>query len=324
MTYTLDFSNPRFSESELPPKRSNLKLILWAGDGNHDGVSDVHRLAGYDVYLCLGLPGHLQKNIADLTGSQTLCMVNVNDTEQMAVFESIFKGAFSIIDTDYYGNTPTLSPAYYVSLLGSQGRANNTEGINSLVMPTENLLNMLEIFAPILPAHQREQRIWSSGIIELAKRDDLPTSHVWASPDLKQPFYDRTRELQEYFVTWQKLRNPLWPKCAETLEGHWDTLSIKTLCAPLMQQGVTEDVATTTQPHFETFSDYLARRVLVITSGLDVEAYMAECDNTKDIKDVIRVRQKMLNWFSAEMPAGLSCRLVKNESGPLQMCYVKD
>jgi hypothetical protein len=91
-----------------------------------------------------------------------------------------------------------------------------------------------------------------------------------------------------------------------------------------MQQGVTEDVAITIQPHFETFSDYLARRVLAITEGIDLEAYMAECENTKDIKDVIRVRQKMLNWFSAEMPAGLSCRLVKNESGPLQMCYVKD
>ena len=49
MTYILDFSNPHFLESELPPQRSNLKLMLWAGDGNHDGVSDGLRLAGYDV-----------------------------------------------------------------------------------------------------------------------------------------------------------------------------------------------------------------------------------------------------------------------------------
>ena len=331
MTYILDFSNPHFLESELPPQRSNLKLMLWAGDGNHDGVSDVQRLAGYDVYLCLGIPGpHLQKNIADLTGSQTLCMINVNDTKQMAAFEFIFKDAFSIIDTDYYGNTPTLSAAHYLTILERGGRAYNTEGINSLVMPTENLLNTLEIFVPILTPEQREQRTWSVGIIELAKRDDLPASHVWASPDLKHTFYDRTRDLQEHFVTWQKQRNPAWPKYAQTLEEQWNTLPIKTLCAPLMQRGVTEEVANTIQPYLETFSEYLGRRVLDITKGINIDAYMVKCENTKDINDVIRVRQKMLVWFNEEMPAGLSCAVghypstwMKNEPVIFGMCYVK-
>lgn len=310
MTYLLDFSKPHFLESFHPATRSNLKLILWAGDGEHDGVNDVQRLPDYDVYLCLGIPGpFLDRNIASLSGSQTLCMINVNNAEQMAAFKSIFRGAFSVIDSDYYGNTPRLPLSCYASLLGSNGKAYNTEGMNSLVMPVENLLNTLEIFAPVLPLHMKEQRRWSSGILDLAKRDYIPASHVWSSPDLKHDFYNNARKMQEIFVTWQSARNPAWPACAETLEGHWHNLPGKTLFSKINGQGTTQDVVDITRPHLQTFCDYLSQNVdaVFLLKGKDATDYHAECARTKNVNDGILLRQKVLRWLTTEMPDELSC-----------------
>jgi hypothetical protein len=82
---------------------------LWAGDGEHEGVTDVERLPNYDIYLCLGLSGsQFDKNVERLTDSQTICIVNVHDKEQMARFHAAFAGSFYYIDADYKGNTPTL------------------------------------------------------------------------------------------------------------------------------------------------------------------------------------------------------------------------
>ncbi len=144
MPYILDFTNPYQLTAELPPKRYNLRLILWAGDGEHEGVSDVRRLRNYDVYVCLGLqPDKLQRNIIDLTGAQILCMIDMRNQNQLALFRSVFQDCFSAIDADYFGNTPTLPLTVYTPLLGVGGIAYNTEGINGLIMPQDNFLSVL-------------------------------------------------------------------------------------------------------------------------------------------------------------------------------------
>jgi hypothetical protein len=71
----LDFTQPHTILQNQ--SRKNLRLILWAGDGEHDGISDVERLPNYDVYLCLGFRGpNFDKNVASLTDSQTFCIID--------------------------------------------------------------------------------------------------------------------------------------------------------------------------------------------------------------------------------------------------------
>ena len=51
-----------FKESDIPPKlpdslkgRTDLTMILWAGDCQQNGVADVLRLAPYNIYVCNGI-----------------------------------------------------------------------------------------------------------------------------------------------------------------------------------------------------------------------------------------------------------------------------
>ena len=46
--------------------KHGLKLMLWAGDGLHDGICDIERLSNYDVFLCAGYSGNLDVNITYL------------------------------------------------------------------------------------------------------------------------------------------------------------------------------------------------------------------------------------------------------------------
>jgi len=302
----------------MPQKRHGLKLILWAGDGEHEGVSDVKRLRDYDVFVCYGFEGpFLNNNINDLSGSQTICRMDVHNADHMAAFRQIFHGAFTMIDADYYGNTPVLPLSEYVPLLSPSGRAYHTEGINSLVMPQENILNVLEIFAPVLNAYASEQRRWSQGILELAKRDDIPASHVWSSPDLRHSWYDHTRDMQDKFVHWQKMRNPAWPACAATLEEHCDTLSIKTLCVRITQTSIAGDLEHI-RPYLQEFHDYLLKKIDTLYATQEkysmrstgaMTDYLMECIKSKNIYEAILIRQNVLKWLSTPVPDGLVCMI---------------
>lgn len=338
MTYILDFTN---LPSELPPKRRDLKLILWAGDGEHDGVSDVRRLQQYDVFLCLGFDGpQLQKNIADLTGDQILCKMDVHNKNHMDAFRQIFYDSFVVMDADYYGNTPILPLEIYLPVLAPSGTAYHTEGINSLVMPQEDMLNTLEIFAPLLNPYGKEQRRWSIGILELAKRDNIPASHIWASPDLKHSWYNHTREMQEKFVAWQKIRNPAWPACADTLEEHCDTLSAKTLCVRISERYTSPEVLEQNQYHMQHFHDYLVQKIAKLLESqpqfslrrvATTTDYALECMKAKDIYERILTHQNVLKWLSSPVPPGLVCiigcyRDMRYVDSPLKFgaYYVKD
>lgn len=302
MPHILNYVAYNVHPEGLPRIRQNLRLMLWAGDGNRDNVSDVMGLRGYDVYLCIGISHEgLQRNIADLSGSQTLCIVDINNAVQMKEFLKGFGGAFTHIDSDYRGNTPTLSPNHYAALLGPGGAAYNIEGINSLIMPEEELLDATEIFAPVLGSEARARRLWSSGILELSKRDDLLPSHVWSSPDLKHHFYESVREQQEVFVRRQKVRNDAWPSIKETLREQWDVLSAKTLIVNMTRVALPIE-----QEHLEEFSDFLtekAQSILSIKPNFTlIQTALEEACYGKDIREIIRIKQGVIRSLMIEVP----------------------
>jgi hypothetical protein len=291
---------------ELPRVRQNLRLMLWAGDGDREGLTDVARLQGYDVYLCMGISREgLERNIADLSGSQILCIIDVTNKNQMNEFIKGFGGAFIHIDSDYRGNTPTLPLNDYAALLGPGGVAHNIEGINSLIMPEEELLDVTELFAPVIDLDARARRIWSRAIIDLGKRDDLLPSHVWSSPDLKHPFYDNTRQQQQEFVRFQKERNGAWPSIQETLQAQWDILSIRILTANINRVALPIE-----QKHLEEFSNFLSEKIMTILSSKPeftlVQSALEEACYGKDLRELIRIKQQVLKDVTLYLPANIT------------------
>ena len=248
---------------ELPAKRQKLKLILWAGDGIHGEISDVARLRGYDMYICLGITKEgVRRNLQDLAPDQTICLIDVFNLGQMAEFHKHFDGAFSLINSDYYGNTPTLPLIDYERLLSDGGVARNIEGLNSLRMPVEEMLDSLELVAPLLSPELNDKRLWSSLILDLAKRDQLSPGAVWSSPDLKHPYYDYVRTEQNRFAEWQKRRNPSWPARGATLEEHWAILPVRTLSANLLSANLLRGPDEITRLlDIEAFDRFLATKI---------------------------------------------------------------
>lgn len=318
MPFILNFTQ---ALPEIKNTRRNLRLILWAGDGEHNGISDVKRLPHYDMYLCSAFSGsHLHKNMMDLSESQTICIIDVFDMKQMSKFYELFKGSFELIDADYYGNTPTLTLSSYATLLAPEGQAYHTEGLNGLRMPEENILNILEIFAPILPAELHRRRRWSCEIIKVAKFNMMTPEEAWASPDLKHNYYSKTLELHESFVKWQKKRNKAWPSYANSLEKQWESLDdevitcefIKPYDTPFYDFQVSmEDICSAVAPHLQAYSDYLSNRIESLLKDRQNELNQCHSEFLKltDIYEGIHMRQKILKWLFCEIPPNLSQKI---------------
>ena len=310
MPSILDFTRRHTAANVQPPLQPNLRLMLWAGDGESDGVSDVERLPNYDIYLCLGFEGpRFDKNIDNLTESQQICIIDIHKTEQMARFQQSFAGSFALIDADYRGNTPALPLAVYAALLAPGGHAYNTEGINGLRMPEEDLLNTLEIFAPVLPPDLKERRQWSNIIIGMAKGNEITPGEAWASPDLKDPIFRTIVEAQNRFVQWQSERNRAWPLCAHSLEEQWATLADRVLTWGILDDA---SVLQPIRPHLLKFSDYLEQRIrtLMLEKGMDRHDYLTECEKIDGEAVVaVRFKQKVLKWLLREVPATLSVKI---------------
>jgi hypothetical protein len=299
MPHVLNYKAFSVRPEHLPPNRTNLRLMLWAGDGLHGEVSDVKRLDAYDVYLCGGYT-NLERNIADLSGSQTICIIDANDRTQMEEFLWGFGGAFRQIDADYFGNTPTLKMDYYPRLLAQDGMAHNIEGINALRMPDEEKLNFLEIFAPVLPNELAQKRLWHSFVLNLARQDGLSPGEVWSSGDFKYSFYDHIRKAHETFIIWQKERNPAWPMKGKTLEEHWAHLSTYVLTSPLTLQ------VAALVPYFDAFSGFLTEKIDSILHSkpqftFKVEDFRAVCYG-KEPLDIIKLKQHVLKILDTELP----------------------
>ena len=308
-----------FIKGNVPvfPKRNSLKLMLWAGDGLHGGVSDVKRLPNYDVYLCLGM-GHLRENMEDMSDSQVLCIINVHEEEQMKSFYQLFENAFALVDGDYYGNTPKLSMEVYSRLLSPGGFAYHIEGLNGLIMVEDGILNTLEVLAPVLPDSLNNWRRYSKTIMSLSQRDALMPGEVLSSPDLRHTFYEYAVEAQKRFENWQKEINPSWPSCKVTLREHWESLPINTLVSSFnlrhvehftgLDAGSLQNVIYT---HLGAFHAFLHEKILEHNSRVTVHQENFDTKSTiGDQMAQVKTLQFVLEKLHTKLPSSL-CGIVQ-------------
>lgn len=303
MPHILDYTKMNVHPNQLPPIRAGLRLMLWAGDGEHDGVTDVARLRGYDVFLCLGLNEEmLKRNIDRMVGSQTMCIINMREKGQMTEFCREFAGAFSHIDSDYHGNTPSLPISYYSLLLGSGGVARNIVGINGIIMANEDMLNTVELFFPVLDEKTKQRRFWDKAVLALGKRDEISPGEVWSSSGFSHHYYDYVREAQDRFITWQKQRNSAWPSYKQTLVEQWESLGADVLASRISLPIAAE--------HLEQFSAYLTQKIASILEAKPmftlVQSAMDEASYGKDIAGVIRIQQNVIKDLMTELPSTLT------------------
>ena len=217
--------------------RTDMKMVLWAGDCVHDEITDIERLPEFDVYLCSGFIQTLQANVDYMYNNRSksgvICIIDVSVKEQMARFIELFRGRFAVIDSDYNGNTPTLPREYYDALLSDDGKAFNIRGINGCIMPTENFQNSLELFAPILSYQDNYLRTWTQEIVDIARVDGLSPSGVWSCPGFNGNYYDGIKVRQEQLMKWNKDRNPLAMQVhkysKDNIEEYWKLLPIHIL-----------------------------------------------------------------------------------------------
>jgi hypothetical protein len=228
----IDFTHGKTDISLMCNLVDPLRMILWAGDCVHDGITDIERLPNFDVYVCYGYPQMLQANVDYLNQRAepgVICIIDVTSDEQMQDFISKFAGRITTIDADYHGNTPRLNPEYYHALLADGGKAYNVEGINSLVVVLGDYVNALEAFSPILPYKLFCERRYCPLMVELAKDNSLEVDFAWTSPDLKQPYYDNIRESQAAYTKYRQALNPnhlVFNKFNEkNLEEYWSDLA---------------------------------------------------------------------------------------------------
>jgi hypothetical protein len=292
--------------------QKNLRLMLWAGDGKHDGITDVRRLPGYDIYLCAGWQQYFQDNCDELTDRQTLCVLDIHCEKHMALFHYVYDGCFAQIDSDYFGNTPTLPLTDYTSLLQPGGTAYNIEGINGLIMPEENLYGMLELFAPVLPYEVQKQRKWCWPVLELSKRDDLDPGMVWTSPDLNHPYYAYVKDKQRDFENEQRRRSGIWPQCEDTLQAQWTKANSKLLLTSLRQHLPGGHAAfEAVLPHLSRFDEFLGNKIDQLLSikprfTLVHPDYENEKKvNHDSIMSAVCFKQTVLKLLMTHLPDGL-------------------
>lgn len=306
-----------FTSGSLTPKDlslirlslpSSLSLMLWAGDCVHNGVPDVTRLPNYQVFLCRGFPEGLNANTLALRDDQILCILNVEDEQQMSAFRYVFRERFSHINSDYNGNTPSLPLREYIDLLELDGTARHVFGINSLIMPYEDYYRVLETFAPVLSSEWNERRRWSREVLELAKRDSLTPMMTWTDNVLKQnPYYDYVLQAQAKFEKERLRHNPQWPNVWFNLEGHWDSLPLTTLYMPsFIHTSDGRELMLAVEPYLPAFSAYLSERIqgLPQFNMLHVESLEHKCAPLKPL-EAIREKLRIIALLSTSIPPGL-------------------
>ncbi len=248
---------------------SSFKLMLWSGDGCHDGASDVERLHAYDIYVCQGYPDNLDVNIKYLKerGREgCICLLDVFNEHQMMMFIGVFSGKISHMNSDNFGNTPTLPLIHYKALLESGGTAYNTIGINCAIFPEEEYYNTLELFAPVLSDEMKQLRMWTRDIICLAKDNNLSPAATWSSPDIKHPYYEPVIQRQNKFIERQTKRNPsfnyTYKYNSDNFEEYLDTLPSSVLTANIDYAIKSYESLKVSPPYIERFYTYLKKRVM--------------------------------------------------------------
>lgn len=267
MNFILD--NPLAIIPELEG-RTDLRMVLWAGDCVHDEITDIERLPNFDVYLCMGFIQTLGANIDYIYNRSNpgiICIIDVSMKEQMARFTELFRGRFSVIDSDYNGNTPTLPREYYDVLLSEDGKAFNIVGINGCVLPTENFQNSLELFAPMLSPEDNYRRKWTREVIYIAKANGMSPNSAWASPDFKDVYYDRIREGQEQLMKWNQNRNPFSSESHNysrgNIEEYWNLLPLHILTVDFERTNIYDETPRKyTTMCLERFRSFIVEQIV--------------------------------------------------------------
>lgn len=126
----LNFHDPQTLPTSLPPhiqNNTNLRLMMGAGDLNHGNVPNIQKFSSYDVFLCLPLvwDNALIENVQYLgTTNKLLCFLDINISEQVAAFTTLFTNAFAFID-GHGGHCPHFDMYSLQKLLKNGAQATN-------------------------------------------------------------------------------------------------------------------------------------------------------------------------------------------------------
>jgi len=120
-----------------------LRLMMGAGDLNHDGVPNVQKFATYDVFFCQPWDwnGSLRQNVMYLISNRPhtlLCFIDNSNEIQVNMFTSLFAGRFAFID-GHGGHTPHIRPSAAAKLLADGGVATN------MYEPAETIVTVPEV-----------------------------------------------------------------------------------------------------------------------------------------------------------------------------------
>ena len=309
----LNFKNGELSPADLSRIRLNLpyglSLMLWAGDCAHNGIPDVIRLKNYEVFVCKGYDFNcsLSANIQALRADQILCILDINNEQELSAFRYTFHERFRKICSDYHGNTPSLPLTEYVDLLEYDGIARHVFGIGGLIFPYEDYYRVLETFAPALSSKSKDRRQWSQQVLELAERDSLSPGMVWTDPDINLPYYAYVKEGQTRFSVMQQKRNPAWPAYGLSLEEHWDSLPLTSLYVPpYLNFPNGPELMEEVEPHFMALSAHLSKRMqqLPQINMLDADSLEKTYVNMTRL-EVIRQKLRIIGLLSTTIPDGL-------------------
>jgi hypothetical protein len=158
-----------------------LRLMMGAGDLNHDGVPNIEMFATYDVFFCQpwDWDGSLRQNVNYLIANRPhalLCFIDNSNAEQVNRFTTLFAGRFVFID-GHGGHTPHISPSVASKLLCDGGAATN------MYESSENIINASEV------------NFWlDEGYFNGCRPSDIITARIVGSPEELTALQGRLQE----------------------------------------------------------------------------------------------------------------------------------
>jgi hypothetical protein len=124
----------------------NLRLMMGAGDLNHDGVPNIAKFHTYDVFLCQPWDwnGSLLQNVTHLlTTRKLLCFLDIYNPIQVRAFTELFAGRFAFID-GHGGHCPHFEMNAIQKLLNVGGSATNIYEYSETCLRYSDLHSFLE------------------------------------------------------------------------------------------------------------------------------------------------------------------------------------
>jgi hypothetical protein len=123
-------------------------LMVGAGDLIHDGVLNVEKFVGSDVFLCNAwdVDGSFKANVDYLEAHQynkIICVADYNSYTERRRFIDAFKGRFYMID-GHGGHVPHFTVAELEELLAEGGEAVNIHEKSETMLPLKDAKYFLE------------------------------------------------------------------------------------------------------------------------------------------------------------------------------------